>query len=215
MEMDEYQAEITSITLRRGPCFGTCPMYEVTLAADGAATWYGERFVDRLGRHQGQVDVNDFGRLARFMQRAGTCQDWAAFHDHMPPGPSVLRVQGTCRFDTAGYSVELRRHEPQGINPRDLLLDRIVTPPDGPVAQVVKSGSACPRQPVRRRVGTRGRKTSTPERTGFQSDMRPWRFTVVGPQPEPRSLVVCRARCEAGFDLCGLRTRSHLEGVAL
>jgi Domain of unknown function (DUF6438) len=151
--MDEYQAEITSITLRRGPCFGTCPMYEVTLAADGAATWYGERFVDRLGRYQGQVDVNDFGRLARFMQRAGfldwepeylgnvtdlpdyfltavvgdqtktvrqngvdeppdfwviaavvdglaeainwtavpsmegTCHDWAAFHDHMPPGP--------------------------------------------------------------------------------------------------------------------------------
>jgi Domain of unknown function (DUF6438) len=203
MEMDEYQAEITSITLRRGPCFGACPMYEVMLAADGAATWYGERFVDRLGRDQGQVDINDFGRLARFMQRAGfldwepeylgnvtdlpdyfltavvgdqtktvrqngvdeppdfwviaavvdglaeainwtavpsmegTCHDWAAFHDHMPPGPSVLRVQGTCRFNTAGYSVELRRHEPQGINPHDLLLDRIVTPPDGPVAQVV------------------------------------------------------------------------------
>lgn len=200
--MDEYRADITSVTLRRGPCFGTCPTYQVTLAVDGTASWYGERFVNRLGRHHGQVDVNDFGRLARFIQRAGffdwepeylgnvtdlpdyfltavagdltktvrqngvdeppdfwviaavvdgvaeainwtavpplegTCHDWTAFHDHMPPGPSVMRVQGTCRFNTSGYVVELRRHEPQGINPYDLLLDRIVIPPDGPVAEV-------------------------------------------------------------------------------
>ena len=50
-------------------------LYEVTLAADGTATWYGERFVDRLGRYQGQVDANDFSRLAGFMQRAGFL-DW-------------------------------------------------------------------------------------------------------------------------------------------
>jgi hypothetical protein len=71
MSVAEYDTQITSVTLQRGPCFGTCPVYEVTLAADGAATWNGERFVDRLGRHQGQVDLNDYGRLARFIQRAG------------------------------------------------------------------------------------------------------------------------------------------------
>lgn len=96
--MNEYQTEITLITLRRGPCSGACPMYEVTLAADGAATWDGERFVDRLGRYQGQVDVNDFGRLARFMRRAG-------FSDWEP----VLR--GAAAPPAAGS------------NPRDLLLE--------------------------------------------------------------------------------------------
>lgn len=200
--MAEHSTEITSVTLRRGPCFGMCPVYEVTLAADGAATWSGERFVDRVGSYQGQVDLNDYGRLARFIQRAGffgwdseyvaanitdlpnydltvvagqtktvrqygtdqppdfwviaalvdclaeavpwtaaaadgTCHDWTAVHDRRPPGPSVLTVRGNCTFNTAGYAVELRRREPQGINPRDLLLDRIVQPPTGPVAQVV------------------------------------------------------------------------------
>jgi Domain of unknown function (DUF6438) len=198
-----YGEEISLIALRRGACFGTCPIYEVTLAADGTATWYGERFVDRLGRYHGQVDVNDVGRLGRFMQRAGffgwdpeylanvtdlpdyvltavadgqtktvrqngvdeppdfwviaavidglaaaidwtadpaaegTCRDWTAIHNHQPPGPSVLRVNGTCEFATAGYTVELRRRQPQGFNPNDLLLDRVVTAPTGPVAQVV------------------------------------------------------------------------------
>lgn len=67
----EYGAEVTSITLRRGACFGTCPIYEVTLNADGTATWDGERFVDRLGQYKGEVDLNDYRRLAGFVQRAG------------------------------------------------------------------------------------------------------------------------------------------------
>jgi hypothetical protein len=67
----------------------------------------------------------------------GTCRDWHASHDHMPPGPKTLRVTGTCTFPTAGYAVKLRHHTPQGINPNDLLLDRIVLAPSGPVAQVI------------------------------------------------------------------------------
>lgn len=62
---------------------------------------------------------------------ADTCRGWYASHDHMPPGPATLRVTGTCTFPSTGYTVELRPHEPQGINPGDLLLDKIVTPPDG------------------------------------------------------------------------------------
>ena len=67
----EYGAEVTSITLRRGACFGTCPIYEVTLNADGTASWDGERFVDRVGQYKGEVDPNDYRRLGGFVQRAG------------------------------------------------------------------------------------------------------------------------------------------------
>jgi hypothetical protein len=68
---------------------------------------------------------------------AGNCRSWSAWHDHEPPGPPVLHVRGECEFPTAGFSVELRRREPQGFNHRDLLLDRIVRKPSGPVAQVI------------------------------------------------------------------------------
>ena len=63
----------------------------------------------------------------------GTCRDWYASHDHMPPGPATLRVTGTCTFPSTDYRVDLRRHEPQGVNPRDLLLDKIVIEPSGVV----------------------------------------------------------------------------------
>jgi hypothetical protein len=203
MTVGGYGTQIASVSLQRGPCFGTCPIYDATLRADGTATWHGERFVERLGRHEGQINLNDFGRLARFVERAGffdwdpeyandniadlpnyyltverdgdtktvrqyavdeppdfwviatlvdclagdiewtaiedqgTCRDWTAAHSNDQAGRSVLTVHGTCTFNTAGYTVQLQRTQPQGINPKDLLLDKIVHPPTGPVAQVV------------------------------------------------------------------------------
>jgi hypothetical protein len=44
--------------------------------------------------------------------------------------------------------VELRRHVPQGINPRDVLLERVVTAPSGPVAQVVTKVEVRYEEPV-------------------------------------------------------------------
>jgi hypothetical protein len=65
------------------------------------------------------------------------CRDWIAIHDLEPPGPGRLVVTGTCTFPRAGYAVELRRHEPQGINREDVLLDKIVTEPTGPTALAI------------------------------------------------------------------------------
>lgn len=52
------------------------------------------------------------------------CGDWEAFHDQMPPGPATLRVTAKCTCPP-GRTLELRRKEPQGINPRDLLLELV------------------------------------------------------------------------------------------
>ena len=65
----------------------------------------------------------------------------------VPPG--VLTVEGECTLGSTGYTVELVRHDPQGINPQDLLLDLVVTPPDGIVAPVLT------RYPVRYEEETR------------------------------------------------------------
>jgi hypothetical protein len=65
------------------------------------------------------------------------CHDWRAVQDLEPPGPARLIVTGTCTFPRAGYTVELRRAEPQGINPADLLLEKVVHEPEGPSAEVL------------------------------------------------------------------------------
>ncbi|MFP5371192.1 MAG: hypothetical protein ACLGI3_10660 [Actinomycetes bacterium] len=66
------------------------------------------------------------------------CQLTAVLNLGMPgPGrrPGMLRVEGTCELESTGFHIDLVRHEPQGINPRDLLLDLVVTPP--PAGEIV------------------------------------------------------------------------------
>jgi hypothetical protein len=87
------------------------------------------------------VEVVGATRRARFdvppaPPEPGACT-WRAWLDRQPPGPATLRVRGECEFPTAGFAVTLRRHAPQGFNPRILLLDKVVRPPTGPAAQVV------------------------------------------------------------------------------
>lgn len=68
--------------------------------------------------------------------QAGRCSEWTAWHDRMPGSPATLHVTGQCVFPTDGYSVALKRAEPQGFNPEVLLLERVVQAPTGPVTQV-------------------------------------------------------------------------------
>lgn len=61
--------QITEITLERTACFGTCPIYKITLRRDGTATYVGRRFVDRIGTYKG--NVYGFERLAQFVEAQG------------------------------------------------------------------------------------------------------------------------------------------------
>jgi hypothetical protein len=91
----------------------------------------------RPGPRQTYEALSLKGKVTIAGGETGTCHDWLAIHDFMPGHPAKLTVTGTCTFPTAGFKVELRRTQPQGINPLDLLLDKIVTPPRGPAADVV------------------------------------------------------------------------------
>jgi hypothetical protein len=73
---EDYEpGDITSITLHRGVCFGTCPDYDVTLNSDGTATYAGGRFAPRQGDYTGEFGQWDFDNLAAFVVRAGFF-DW-------------------------------------------------------------------------------------------------------------------------------------------
>ena len=71
------------------------------------------------------------------------CRDWEAWHDRMPGSPATLRVTGTCEVPSTGWRCELLRHEPPGFNPRDLLLDLVLHPPEGGMGGTMMSDVPC------------------------------------------------------------------------
>jgi len=77
------------------------------------------------------------------MSHINKCGDWSATLFFDPDGPDKLEVNGQCTFPTPGYKVHLQRKEPQGINPKILLLEKNVTPPTGIEPQQVVTVPVC------------------------------------------------------------------------
>jgi acetamidase/formamidase len=92
------------ITLTRSPCFGTCPVYQVTIASDGTVTFEGRRFTKTTGTASGKISPNDFRKLVSEFEkinyfslpdsfRPGTPECPRRVTD-MPSADTSIRVKG-------------------------------------------------------------------------------------------------------------------------
>jgi hypothetical protein len=63
--------------------------------------------------------------------------DWYAWTNQMPGAAGSFHVSGVVHLPSPGYAAELVRAVPQGINPRELILDVKVTPRPGIWPQVI------------------------------------------------------------------------------
>lgn len=87
-----------SITLERTACFGTCPIYKVTVEADGTVTYMGERFVVVEGEQRSKISQSQVRRLARELEKI----DFLSLQDSytnmsatdMPSAITTLRLNG-------------------------------------------------------------------------------------------------------------------------
>lgn len=80
----QAQAPVESITVERGPCLGTCPVYRFSVSADGIGMFVGLRFTAAAGKHSFIVSPTA----------------WTAFKDALAP----YRPQG---------QLEIARGHPQ------------------------------------------------------------------------------------------------------
>lgn len=65
------EREGSLVTLERTPCYGECPVYQVSIAGDGAVEFAGKRFVAHLGLATAQVPVARVDTLLRALETGG------------------------------------------------------------------------------------------------------------------------------------------------
>ncbi|HET6249478.1 MAG TPA: DUF6438 domain-containing protein [Tepidisphaeraceae bacterium] len=61
---------VTEIGQRRTPCYGTCPVYAVTIKRDGTFKYHGTEFVNHKGDWTGHLADSEFQRLAKLVLAA-------------------------------------------------------------------------------------------------------------------------------------------------
>lgn len=67
-----YQNDASSvIKMSKGVCFGTCPVYDITIDGTGKATYTGKRFVDKVGTFSKTFTAEETNLLFRKFTKAG------------------------------------------------------------------------------------------------------------------------------------------------
>jgi len=70
------------ITLERTACFGTCPVYKLTIKSDGSVMFQGERFTKTTGPATGKISASDFRALVNEFNQV----DYFSLADAYLPG---------------------------------------------------------------------------------------------------------------------------------
>jgi hypothetical protein len=110
-----------TITLQRFGCYGTCPIYTVSIDAQGNVHFVGEKFVEFTGEHDSSISTERYARLARAAQVLTTLKDdYSPEHGckrYVTDAPSVtvslqsagldkhVRVYLGCDDDTVGAEI--------------------------------------------------------------------------------------------------------------
>jgi hypothetical protein len=94
----------TIITLERTACYGTCPIYTITISADGSVVFEGRRFVKRVGMAKSIISkeqvrellaafekINYFDLRDRYEEPGDGCKQWATDH---PSAVTSIRTNG-------------------------------------------------------------------------------------------------------------------------
>jgi hypothetical protein len=68
-------------SLERGPCYGTCPIYKVSVFSDGTLKYEGIRFVKKTGAQTGKLKPGDLDQLVKAFRDARYF-DLADAYDH-------------------------------------------------------------------------------------------------------------------------------------
>ena len=84
------------LSLERQSCYGFCPMYTVSVDAQGLVTYNGDRFVKLKGIHKAQLSKNRLTRLYKALERAKLGQYKNQYKDmDVSDLPSaILKVSG-------------------------------------------------------------------------------------------------------------------------
>lgn len=80
------------VELKKGPCFGSCPVFKMIIYEGGMMSYEGERFTDRIGMHTKRLDVETFKAVIGAFKEADIWQYQNAYKAQIPDLPTVTVV---------------------------------------------------------------------------------------------------------------------------
>ncbi|MEP6849988.1 MAG: DUF6438 domain-containing protein, partial [Acidobacteriota bacterium] len=90
------------ITLERGPCFGRCPQYTVTISADGKIEFEGKTNTKVIGKASGKISENDLKELVTAFEKINYFDLKERYTDDACPEVATDMSSATTSFQSNG-----------------------------------------------------------------------------------------------------------------
>lgn len=127
---DDRIPEDLNIGLERSACYGTCPVYALTVKADGAVTFVGMQFTQTMGEAKGEIDkakvsalIQEFNKANFFaLENSYTPRNGLNCSTDSPSVTTTLKINGNTK-EVAHY---LGCPAPRELDDLDRKIDEIV-----------------------------------------------------------------------------------------
>lgn len=110
------------IRMERGPCFGACPMYSVTILGDGSVEYIGDKFVAVEGVQEAQLSEAQLRELVAAFEEAGFWEMQDRYESNSTDLPSTIT---TITLDGRTKSVYNYDGAPDALRGLESTIDRI------------------------------------------------------------------------------------------
>ena len=110
------------IEMTKGPCYGRCPVFTLTVYDKGIVSYKGERYTDRLGTYVKKLEKEDLERLLREFKNANLWQYKDAYRGRIPDmqSVSITYYEGSRKKTVTGKEIR-----PNSVKWLESLLDQV------------------------------------------------------------------------------------------
>jgi len=122
----EHEAVELIASIKKTPCFGKCPVFEIKLFSDGVVNYIGKKYVDKLGVFEASISVEEAKMLIADIANLG----YFSLEENYPNnGQKISDLPNTITFvknKTESHTITNNHQAPQSLNQiENLLLQKL------------------------------------------------------------------------------------------
>ena len=124
------ESTITKIVLERTPCFGSCPVYTLTVHSSGLVEFAGKNYVKAQGPQTGKISAASFARLVKKIEEIDFFGLRDRYDGKNPDGSGSTVTDLPTRKTTVARGEETKTvvnyfRGPPGLTELELLIDEL------------------------------------------------------------------------------------------
>ena len=100
------------ISIKRGACFGTCPIYSISIFSDMSGVYQGKNFVEKTGKIEFKLSEEDINSILQKANEINYCQLEDEYFEHISDLPrTYVQIFDKKILDYYGAPKELKELE--------------------------------------------------------------------------------------------------------